>query len=86
MHNHCINKLLNIEDVIVKKIVHSNSFVKIMLETKPKEHICPAYDRLTKRIHDYRIQTVKDLPFQLKHRYLVLKKDVTPALVEKDSI
>ena len=34
MHNHCINKLLNIEDVIVKKVIHADSFVKIHLETK----------------------------------------------------
>lgn len=74
MHNHCINKLINIEDVIVKKIIHSDSSVKIMLETKPKEHLCPVCGRVTKRIHDYRMQTIKDLPFQLKHCYLVLRK------------
>jgi len=74
MHNHCINKLLNIEEVIVKNIVHADAFVKIHLETKPKEHVCPACGTLTKRIHDYRMQTIKDLPFQLKHSYLILKK------------
>ena len=74
MHNHCINKLLNIEDVIVKKIVHADTFVKIMLETIPKEHTCPLCGRLTMRIHDYRMQTIKDLPLQMKHCYLVLKK------------
>ena len=74
MHNHCINKLLNIEDVIVKKIVHADHYVKIFLETKPTEHACPACGQYTKRIHDYRMQTIKDLPFQLKHCYLVLRK------------
>lgn len=74
MHNHCINKLINIEEVIVKKIIHSDSSVRIMLETKPKEHICPVCGRNTKRIHDYRMQTIKDLPFQLKHCYLILRK------------
>ena len=74
MHNHCINKLLNIEDVIVKKVIHADSFIKIMLETKPREHACPACGTSTKRIHDYRTQTIKDLPFQLKHCYLILKK------------
>lgn len=74
MHNHCINKLLNIEDVIVKKVVHADTFVKIYLETTPKEHSCPVCGALTKRIHDYRMQTIKDLPFQLKHCYLLLKK------------
>lgn len=74
MHSHCINKLLNIEDVIVKKVIHADSFVKIMLETKAKEHVCPVCGVLTKRIHDYRMQTIKDLPFQMKHCYLVLRK------------
>jgi len=74
MHNHCINKLLNLEDVIVKKVIHSDSCVNILLETKPREHYCPACGMITRRIHDYRMQTIKDLPFQLKHCYLVLKK------------
>ncbi|HEY9575794.1 MAG TPA: ISL3 family transposase [Lachnospiraceae bacterium] len=60
--------------VNVKKIVHSNSFVKIFLETVPREHICPACFSSTKRVHDYRTQVIKDLPFQLKHCYLVLRK------------
>ena len=74
MHNHCINKLLNIEEVIVNKVVHSDIFVKIYLETKPKEHACPVCGTFTKRIHDYRMQAIKDLPFQTKHCYLLLKK------------
>lgn len=74
MHNHCINKLLNIEGVIVKKVVHADSFVQIHLETKPSAQLCPACGALTRRIHDYRVQTIKDLPFQTKHCYLVLRK------------
>jgi transposase len=63
MHSHCINKLLNLEDVIIKKVSHSDTFVKIYIETKPKEHLCPCCGLATKRIHDYRSQTIKDLPF-----------------------
>lgn len=74
MHNHCINKLLNLEEVIVKNVVHADTFVNIYLETKPKEQVCPVCGSLTKRIHDYRMQTIKDLPFQFKHCYLLLKK------------
>ena len=74
MHSHYTNKLLNIEDVIIKNIRHADTFVKIYLETKPQEQICPCCGAATKRIHDYRYQTIKDLPFQLKHCYLVLHK------------
>jgi len=45
-----------------------------MLETKPTEHVCSACGQFTKRVHDYRMQTIKDLPFQLKHCYLILRK------------
>ena len=63
MHSHCINKLLNIEDVFVKKIVHADTFVKIMLETKPKEHLIiysplKKLQMLTKRLN-YIQETLK---------------------------
>ena len=74
MHSHYINKLLNIEDVIIKNIRQSDTFVKIHLETKPHEQVCPCCSATTRRIHDYRYQTIKDLPFQLKHCCLVLHK------------
>jgi len=74
MHSHYTNKLLNIEDVIIKKIRHADTFVEIHLETKPHEQTCPCCGATTKKIHDYRYQTIKDLPFQLKHCYLVLHK------------
>ena len=74
MHSHYTNKLLNIEDVIIKKIGHADTYVEIYLETKPREQTCPCCGATTKRIHDYRYQTIKDLPFQLKHCYLVLRK------------
>lgn len=48
--------------------------MKFFLETKPKPHICPICGQLTHTIHDYRWQTIKDIPFQLKHCYLVLHK------------
>ena len=63
MHSHYTNKLLNIKDVMIKKIQHTDTFVKIYLETKPQEQICPCCGATTKRIHDYRYQTIKDLPF-----------------------
>ena len=52
MHSHYTNKLLNIEDVIIKKIRHAETFVKIYLETKPHEQVCPCCGATTKRIHD----------------------------------
>ena len=69
-----IKDLLNLEDVIITKIVHADKAVKFFLDTKPKPHICPNCGNSTTKIHDYRWQTIKDLPFQLKDCYLVLHK------------
>ena len=74
MHNYCINKLLNLKEVKIKNIIHADSYVKIFIETKASTQTCPCCGRQTKQIHDYRWQTIKDLPFQFKHCYLVLKK------------
>ncbi len=48
--------------------------MKIYLETKPQQQVCPCCGAPATHIHDYRTQTIKDLPFQLKNCYLVLKK------------
>ena len=74
MHNNCISKLLNLKEVKVKNIIHADSYVKIFIETKPKMQICPCCGKQTKQIHDYRLQVIKDLPLQMKHCYLILKK------------
>ena len=69
-----IKDLLDLKDVIITKIVHADKYVKFFLDTKPKPHICPVCGNSTAKIHDYRWQTIKDLPFQLKNCYLVLHK------------
>ncbi|MBV1822080.1 transposase family protein, partial [Anaerosalibacter bizertensis] len=74
MQSNFITQLLNLKGVKVTKISHEDSFVKIYITTDPKEHTCPACGAKTSKIHDYREQTIKDLPFQFKHTYLVLRK------------
>ena len=69
-----IKDLLDLEDVIITKIIHADNYVKFFLNTKPKPHICPSCGNSTTKVHDYRWQTIKDLPFQLKKCYLVLHK------------
>ena len=74
MHNYCINKLLDLKEVKIKNIIHADSFVKIFIETKAKTHTCPSCGAKTNKVHDYRQQTIKDLPFQMKDCYLILRK------------
>lgn len=74
MQPNYIKDLLGLKDILIKKIVHADNHVEFYIETKPKPHICLCCNKETMLIHDYRTQVIKDLPFQLKHCYLVLRK------------
>jgi transposase len=74
MHSNCTKKLLGLEDVILKKVIQADNYVKLFIETAPSPQICPCCGSPTSRIHDYRSQVIKDLPMQMKHTYLVLRK------------
>lgn len=74
MQSNCTKNLLNLEDVKIKNVKHSYNGIYIHIETDSKPQICPCCGNETSRIHDYRYQTIKDLPFQLKDTYLVLRK------------
>ncbi len=74
MQYNFIKQLLNLKGVKINKISHEDSFVKIYISTDPHEHTCPKCGSKTSRVHDYREQIIKDLPFQFKHTYLVLRK------------
>ena len=52
MHSNCIKKLLGLEDVILKKVIQSDNYVKLFIETTPSPQICPCCGRPTSRIHD----------------------------------
>ena len=74
MINNYINQLLGLKDVNVKKVVQKSNSVEIHILTKPSAQVCPCCGNSTSRIHDYRSQKIKDLPFQLKNCFLILNK------------
>ncbi|HIW20404.1 MAG TPA: ISL3 family transposase [Candidatus Dorea intestinavium] len=74
MHSNSISKLLNLTEVIVKKVEHKNSVVDISIETKPSSQTCPACGQQTSKIHDYRTQKVKHTSIGHKSIVLTLRK------------
>lgn len=74
MHSNCTKNLLDLEDIILKKVIQADNYVKFLIETAPSPQICPCCGSQTSRIHDYRSQVIKDLLMQMKHTYLVLRK------------
>lgn len=74
MRNNCINNLLNLKDVFVKKIKNFNKEIYIYIETKHHECSCPHCGSITSKIKDYHTQSIKDVPIQFKKTILILKK------------
>ena len=67
------SKLLNLEDVIITNVENISDQLHIYIELRRAEHICPTCGALTDHIHDYRMQTVKDVPLA-RDTFLHLRK------------
>ena len=66
-------ELLNLEDVIITNVENISDQLHIYMELPRTKHICPACGAVTDRIHDYRMQIVKDIPLA-RDTFLHLRK------------
>lgn len=66
-------KILDLEDVIITKAENKAGELHIYLHLPVSEHSCPCCGTHTARIHDYRTQTIKDIPMG-RTTYLHLRK------------
>jgi len=69
-----ITKVLGLSNVCVEKIQDSSTALHLQLSTKVTKQVCPRCKATTSRVHDYRLQIIKDLPIRGKEVYLFLKK------------
>ena len=61
LYSDCIEKLLQLEDVIVTNIECVKKEMHIHLRMEQRFHSCPRCGKVTSKIHDYRVQRVKDV-------------------------
>ena len=66
-------KLLNMKDVIVTNVENISDQLHISLELPRRKHVCPSCGAETDQIHDYRMQTIKDIPLG-RETFLHLRK------------
>ena len=66
-------KLLNMEDVIIEKVENQGNELHVYIKLPRKVHECPCCGSETNKIHDYREQKIKDIPFG-RTTYLHLRK------------
>ena len=67
------SKLLNLEDVIITGVENISDQLHIYIELPRGKHVCPVCGSVTDRIHDYRMQTIKDVPLA-RDTFLHLRK------------
>ena len=66
-------KFLNLEDVIITNVENIANQLHIYIELPRRKHTCPCCGAVTDRVHDYRWQTIKDIPLG-RDTFLHLRK------------
>ena len=74
LYRDCIEKLLQLKDVIVTNIECSGEEMHIHLRMEQCLHRCPQCGTLTSKVHDYRIQLVRDVSISGYATILHLRK------------
>lgn len=62
LNDYCTEKLLGLKDLILLNIENFNDSNVIEFKIQQSIHICPRCGNETSKVHDYRIQDVKDIP------------------------
>lgn len=68
------NTLLGLKDVIVTKLISDEKSISIFIDQQRKSVCCPSCSTITARVHDYRWQSIKDIPIQGKAVIINLRK------------
>ena len=73
-YNYSTEKLLGLQDLIINNLIQDGNTIKIFAKLKVKEQHCPCCGTITKTIHDYRKQIIKDIPSSGKSVEIHFKK------------
>lgn len=74
LYTNFTEKLIGLQDIIVKKVFDNAKTKSILIEMQKKPHVCPECGTKTSVVHDYRKQIIKDIPAFGKHVLLILNK------------
>ena len=74
LYTHFTEELLGLQGVKVNKVENNEENIEIHIELERKEHKCPCCGGATDKIHDYRIQRIKDISAFGKFTTIVLRK------------
>lgn len=74
LYNYSTTNLIGLQDLEIKKVNSIGDTTYIDAEMKRKPHHCPCCNHITDKVHDYRIQNIKDIPAFGKYVVIALRK------------
>jgi len=74
LYTHSISNLTGLQDLRIKNVDTLGNFLLINAEIERKPHKCPCCNNLTDKVHDYRVQIIKDIPAFGKFVLISLRK------------
>lgn len=69
-----IQELIGFKDVTVTLIERNDNYLNIHMTMNRKKHKCPRCGKVTNKIHDYRIQRIKDISSFGCYTFIYLRK------------
>lgn len=69
-----IEELFELKGAILENIKSTEESLNIFISMKKEPHTCPCCNFPTERVHDYRTQIIKDVPFLHKATFIHLRK------------
>ncbi len=74
LYTYSTEKMLELKDATVEKVENIGSEKHIYIHMKKRLHLCPCCKTPTSKVHDYRMQLVRDLPISGLNVVLHLRK------------
>ena len=74
LYKHFTEKILGLQDILIENIKNTDNTIHVYCKLERKLHKCPCCGNFTDKIHDYRVQVIKDIPAFGKKCFIHLKK------------
>ena len=82
LYKHFTEKMLGMQGVLIENIKSTDNTIHVYCKLERKLHKCPCCGNFTDKIHDYRVQVIKDIPAFGNKCFFILKREdtVVPAV------
>ena len=62
LYKHFTEKILGLQGISIENIKNTDNTIHVYCKLERKLHKCPCCGNFTDKIHDYRVQIIKDIP------------------------